>query len=521
MNIWETSTEPDAGRSYDGSVSFESHLAVGLDRAVDRLASAAPSAPPRDWMRALSEHFTEARARYPDDELCLVFDIDGTILDLRHLTVHVLLAYDRARGTRLFHGLVADDVVHHEDEIEAILASLDVADDRRPDVAAFYRAHLWDPDAILAASRPFEGVFGVIRWFQLQPRTHVALNTGRPDGMRDLTLRSLNTIGRAYRVAFPPELLLTAAGGDVPQAKLAGLERLREAGYRVVAVIDNEPENLAAMARIDRAEEVLFLHADTIFRSQRPHRARVVSGRDYRLRELVPPRTLPDRVQFVWHGVNDVVNLDRFLDSEVAWAEIDVRSDPFGRLVLRHDGFEEVPWSREEPLLTAEEALDRLVAAGRCVKLDLKEGGPTLAAAVELVRGLGLCDERLWFNAELPAIGEEGFRSLRAGFPSSTLSCPVDFLVPLVLAAAADQVLDLLRSWGIDRLSVRWGPRAREVLDLLEQMGWRTNLYGVPDLESFLEASLLLPASVTADFNFPEWRYFGRGSGQRVAASVG
>jgi hypothetical protein len=40
------------------------------------------------------------------------------------------------------------------------------------------------------------------------------------------------------------------------------------------------------------------------------------------------------------------------------------------------------------------------------------------------------------------------------------------------------------------------------------------NLYGVPDLEAFLDASLMLPASVTADFNFPEWRYDGKGSGQ-------
>jgi hypothetical protein len=48
------------------------------------------------------------------------------------------------------------------------------------------------------------------------------------------------------------------------------------------------------------------------------------------------------------------------------------------------------------------------------------------------------------------------------------------------------------------------------VLDLVERLGWEINLYGVPDLESFLEAALLLPASVTADFNFPEWSYHGR-----------
>jgi hypothetical protein len=72
----------------------------------------------------------------------------------------------------------------------------------------------------------------------------------------------------------------------------------------------------------------------------------------------------------------------------------------------------------------------------------------------------------------------------------------------------------MLRTWGITRLSLRWAPSSRAVLDILEALGWEVNLYGVPDLEAFLDASLMLPASVTADFNFPEWRYYGKGSGQ-------
>ena len=64
-------------------------------------------------------------------------------------------------------------------------------------------------------------------------------------------------------------------------------------------------------------------------------------------------------------------------------------------------------------------------------------------------------------------------------------------------------------------------PGARVVLDVVEGLGWEVNLYGVPDLESFLEAALLLPASVTADFNFPEWSYYGRGPGRRVAVASG
>lgn len=54
----------------------------------------------------------------------------------------------------------------------------------------------------------------------------------------------------------------------------------------------------------------------------------------------------------------------------------------------------------------------------------------------------------------------------------------------------------------------------------MERDGWEVNLYGVPDLASFLEAALLLPASVTADFNFPEWNYFGRGPARGIPVAT-
>ncbi len=470
----------------------------------------------REWMVSLSEHYQRARQRHPTDQLCIVFDIDGTILDLRYLVVHVLLAYDRCHATDQFRGLVADDITHHEDDVDDVLRTLNVGDELRHDVARFFREHLWDREAVLAASRPFEGVFGVIRWFQLQPRTHVVLNTGRSHGMREDTLETLNTIGAAHRVRFDPALLFTAEeGADVASSKAEAIEQIQGHGVRVVAVVDNEPENLRAMAANDPGREILFLHADTIFRSQRDHHDRMVAGRSYRLGALVPEHELSGRVCFVWHGVNDQLNLDRFLGSAVRWAEIDVRRDPAGRLVLRHDGFDETPWRRDEPTLVAADAVRQLAAAGRSVKLDLKEAGTTLEEAVGLIDTIGLADERVWLNAELPVLGQRGFESLRDRFPRSTISAPVDFLVPLLLASeiATDHTLGLLRAWGLSRLSLMWSPAVRCLLDPLEAKDWQVNLYGVPDLEAFLEASLLLPTSVTADFNFPEWRYFGIGSG--------
>lgn len=518
-----TNTEPRRA-SYAPRVSFPERASIALapERGPRPRRSVASADPARSegsgWMRRLSEHYERTRQRHPTDELCVVFDIDGTILDVRHLVVHVLLAYDRGHRTDLFRGLVADDITHHENDIDQLLHSLVVPSNARRDVVAFYRAHLWDREVLLAASRPYEGVFGVIRWFQLQPRTRVALNTGRGHHMRKDTLESLNTIGAAYRVRFDPQLMFTADDdGDVPSGKVAALDELERLGLRVMAVVDNEPENLRAMAANDPTGEILFLHADTIFRSQRLHPDRSIAGYSYRLRDLVPERALPGRVEFVWHGVNDQVNLDRFLGSDVRWAEIDVRQDPLGRLVLRHDGFDETPWRRDEPTLLAANVINQLEEAGRSVKLDLKEDGSTLAEAVELVDEIGMKGDRVWLNAELPALGQRGFESLRERFPRSTISAPVDFLVPLMLASetAADHALRLLNTWGVSRLSLRWAPLVRRVLDDLEAMDWEVNVYGVPDLEAFLEASLLLPTSITADFNFPEWRYFGRGSGAR------
>lgn len=470
-----------------------------------------------DWMRALARHVERMRVAHPEDELAIVFDIDGTIVDTRHLVVHVLLSYDRAHGTDHFRGLTAEDVLAHEAHVDEILEPFGLPEPVRRDVRAWYQEHLRDPQALAAAHRPYQGVLSVIRWFQLQPRMHVALNTGRPEALRELTLASLNSLGRLHRVAFDPELLFMNASGleeDVARAKVHGLRRLREAGYRVIAVVDNEPAMIRAMAEADETGEILFLHADTIFASRREPMPRTVSGSRYGLTGLVDEAEVGRRVTLVWHGVNDRHNLGQFMASEIRWAEVDVRRDPVGRLVLRHDSFLETPWRRDEELLSLRDCLQMLRSGGRSVKLDLKEGGELIDEVLTLVRGLRFDDEDLWFNGPIETLGPEGFARLRRARPAAIVQAPVDPLVPLLIAAPelAEGVLETLADWGIDRVSLDWKtPGWREAFDRLERLGWEVNLYGVPDLESFLEAALLLPASVTADFNFPEWSYFGKG----------
>ena len=58
-------------------------------------------------MRRLAAHYGRFRSEYPEDRLLIVFDIDGTILDMRHMVRQVLLWFDRAHGSDWFHGLTA------------------------------------------------------------------------------------------------------------------------------------------------------------------------------------------------------------------------------------------------------------------------------------------------------------------------------------------------------------------------------------------------------------------------------
>jgi beta-phosphoglucomutase-like phosphatase (HAD superfamily) len=477
-----------------------------------------------DWMRELAVHYEQMRRAYPDDELCVVFDIDGTILDMRHLVVHALLSYDREHGTEHFRGLRPEDVTVHENRIDQFLSEQPLPAPVRKDVMTWYAERLWSPEAILAASHPYRGVLPLIRWFQLQPTTSVALNTGRPEELRELTLRSLNAVGRAHRVTFEEDLLWMNPrdwNEGVLESKVAGLRALQAQGLRVIAVIDNEPANIKAMAQADEGGEILFLHADTLFETQREATPRTVVGKTYELSGLVSEQDLRERVEFIWHGVNDEANLRQFLVSGIHWAECDVRVDPLGRLVLRHDSFQETPWTRSEHAYLLETCLRTLRASDRAVVLDVKEGGEVPRRVLELADLAGFDDAQLCFLGSIDILGEEGMRDIARARPRATLSVMADFVGPLLLAAPtlARQVLDTLRDWGVSRVAVDWRTttRMRDLLEGFEELEWEVNIHGVPDLWAFLEAALLLPSALTADFNFPDWHYYGRGSGQRRA----
>ncbi len=479
----------------------------------------------KDWMRELACHYEETRRRHPADKLMIVFDIDGTIIDMRYMVLYVLQAYDRSHGTGFFRQLRVADIAVHENRVPELFAQMDIPMRKREHILEWYLKHRWSSLAIHMSHRPYQGVLEVIRWFQLQPNTFVGLNTGRPDALRLDTLHSLNRLGKEYRVQFSSELLRMNPRDweeDVENAKVAGLEYFRNAGYRVFAMVDNEPGNLRAIAKADPQREILLLHAVTILESRRkrPPR-RSVRGKSYDLTELISEQALPGHVQFVWHGVNDKTNLREFLASNVHWGEMDVREDPVTQdLVLRHDNFDESPLRDGEDLLPLKDCLGRCRVHGRGVKLDLKVDAGLTGKVLDTAGAASFDDTNLWFNGNVERLHKQGFQTLAKRFPAAIIQCPMDFLAPLIVASPdiAREVLDMYSGWGINRFSISWFTAdKRRMLEQMEIWGFAVNIYDVPDLESFLQAALLLPRSITADFNFHKWGYYGQGSGEKFA----
>lgn len=478
----------------------------------------------QNWMKSLASHYERMRQKYANENLLIVFDIDGTIVDMRYMIAYVLNAYDEFHGSKFFKNLKVTDINSHENEVEEWLRARNLLDKDLRKILTWYQKFRWTPKAIDESHRYFAGGMEVIRWFQLQQRTFVGLNSGRPEALRADTLRSLNQLGKLYKVRFENDLLfLNPFEGEkqVKRSKLHGLLHFKGMGFRIFAFIDNEPDNLNAVSRIDKDKEIILLHADTLFQSKRrklPYRS--ISGKEYDITALIEERDLPRHVQFVWHGVNDEKNLRQFLSSDVQWAEFDVRQDPIGdNLILRHDSFQETPIQPNEEFMKLDFILSLLKKAGKSIKLDIKQNGFTVDKVLELIASLELSDDHLWFNASLATLNKVEFRLLYLTHPRAIIQCPIDDIVPIIYHSPSEghQILKSFRSWGINRFSISWTTaELRNVMDQLDYWGYDINIYNVPDLESFLKAVLLLPASITSDFNFPQWSYFGRGSGAKM-----
>ncbi len=465
------------------------------------------------WMRDLAFHYEAVRRSHPEDRLMIVFDIDGTIVDERHPVLSVLKAYDEEHGTRYFHGMLPEDITAPAHRLDDILKGFGMANGIRREISDFCASRLSSRAAVLEAHRPCRGVLDVIRWFQLQERTSIGLNTSRSQDLREDTLRIMNTLGSSYHVKFDDRLLHMNPGVDVHAGKVEGIRRFRAMGYRIVAVIDSERDNLDAICRLDGASDMLLIHSDLMWGAPPSRRGGSASaGCACGLSELIGPKDLPGHVEFAWHGVDDESILRQFLVSPVKWAEVHVRRHPQnGRLVLRRRPYAEVPALPYEPTLNLEDCLCVISEAMRGVKLDLKDPGLT-PEVIESLRGAGFTDGCVWFTVGLEEALTGALRPVIDVFPGSVRQCPVDTISRMFFSSpgTARAYVGMLGQAGVGRFSVDWNtPGSREIIVQLQNWGLDVNIYNVPDLESFLQAVLMLPTSITSYFNFPKWFYTG------------
>lgn len=480
-----------------------------------------------DWMQRLRRHYDRARERFPEHELLLLFDIDGTIVDLRYMVIYVLRAYDDRHGTDHFVDLDVEDVTVHENQVDRLPRLRQLRPRERERVRRWYLERRWRPEALFSSHRPFEGVMEVIRWFQLQPRTSVGLNTGRPESLRAETRFLMNELGEAWKVEFPDELLFMNSGGweeDVVGSKVAGVHHYQRLGYHVFGFVDNEPGNLEAVAAADGTDGVLLLHADTLFETRRDRLpAGSVSGSSYRVRSVATGDRLPRRVRYTWQAVNDRRSLRRFLDSRVGWAELDVRPGRSGeRPALGPATRASGPADRGWRPLSLEEALDAIFGRRRSVKLHLHGGADLAARVAESVRGHGVGADRVAFRVEPGRAGGTVVEHLAGAFPEAWIEATAGEVGDAIFdrPGRARDRLKRWRSMGVTALSLSCdAPALGAVIDQLRDIGLGVDVHGAADAGTFLRAALLLPDSVTARFGGPGWSADGGASRKDVSAA--
>jgi hypothetical protein len=460
----------------------------------------------KHWMDSLAAHHRKLRRKYPGERLLAIFDIDGTILDTRYMILYVLRAFDKRNSTSHFAHLGISDIDFHEEHLRGLLENLGIAPEKQEVILREYEELMFTSTAMLKAHRAFPGVLEVIRWLQCQPETYVGLNTGRPEALRFNTLNALNELGKGYCVAFPDSFLCMKKKGSeqtIPASKLEGIERFVRAGFRILAMVDNEPENLEAAEEADPDGEILLLHADTIFKSRRRGESNLaISGKVYDAGRLMASSDiLLDPIDFIFDWTDgDEERLQRFLSSDVGWIGTGVTTllpSPGGGIFL--------PGKRINPYCF----LDLLRKYRRRLKIYLSGRELHLGNVPRMVRYAGFDDHEVAFGFNVTDYEQRCPEVLRNVFPHASIDCPADVLLrgaPTEKDGKTGRPVPReFNVTGIKGVSLDWRiPCSRKIFNRFTSMGHPVHVYNVRSARSFVQAALLRPASITSLFSFGE-----------------
>jgi len=218
-------------------------------------------------LELLVMHHENMRILYPDDNLMILCECDGSLYDMRILTLHMLRSFDRAHQTSFFSLVSPEHLPVPLPDIEEVLCALGIPFGISTAIAAWYCRHRWDIDGVRQAHRPLTNVLKILTCLQMQQQTHVGLYAERAGRTEETCAAMISSLGSAHGMLCEGKsvFLDDAPFHQQPERVLRAWQHFRRLGYRPIAVIDARSEaGHATMASLDMAVEVMFLQAREI-----------------------------------------------------------------------------------------------------------------------------------------------------------------------------------------------------------------------------------------------------------------
>lgn len=450
----------------------------------------------------LASHYEAALRKYPGDRFLLVCDIDGTVLDMRQAIRSTLLEFDVRNGTRYFESVSLTDVDGNEESLQNLFERLQIPSAVRLAAGFECAGTALSEETILSAHRRFNGILDLIRWFQSQPDTYVALLTARPERSRVDTRRILSVLEKQYSVQFPDHLIYMKPcepKQPIWESKVNGIKHFAQAGFHVFAAIDSKSENLRAMRKANPGTEILLLQTEDVEKLLEQQMGGWSRRRAFQPEVLSPEAAPSGPVCFIWDWKDMAEEAFlRFLSSNIQWIKVDA-------------GFF-FPDSDQGRFACARGKADLdffltlIRKHNKKLNISLPEDGLSLGRIMAVISDYDFEDFNLWFSGG----HRRGHRDLKIFkmlarlYPCSIREYSLDSLVLMIEAdpTAAKKILKELAHEGIGIFSFDWRtPHRMSILRQLDCWGFHANIRGTDGLGPFLEACLSRPSAITSDFN--------------------
>jgi hypothetical protein len=218
-------------------------------------------------LELLIMHHENMRILYPDDDLMVLCECDGSLYDTRMLTLHVLRSFDHEHQTSFFSRVSPEHLPVPLPDIEEVLCALEIPFGISAAITAWYCRHRWDMDGVRHAHRPVANVLKILSCLQMQQQTHIGLYAERAGRTEATCATMVSALGGAHGLVCEDRsvFLDDAPLHKEPERVLRAWHHFRKLGYLPIAVIDARAEaGHATMASLDRAVEVMFLQAREI-----------------------------------------------------------------------------------------------------------------------------------------------------------------------------------------------------------------------------------------------------------------